>query len=33
MLRRHEHDGGFMPCNLKKNIFTITAKDNLDYNA
>ena len=26
-------DGVFIPCNLKKNIFTIIAKDNIDHNA
>ena len=29
----YERDGVFIPCNLKKNIFTIIAKDNIDHNA
>ena len=33
ILHQYERDGVFIPCNLKKNIFTITAKDNIDYNA
>ena len=28
MLHQYERDGVFIPCNLKKNIFTIIAKGN-----
>ena len=33
ILHQNKRDGVFIPCNLKKNIFTIIAKDNIDYNA
>ena len=33
ILNQYERDGVFIPCNLKKNIFTIIAKDNIDHNA
>ena len=33
MLRQYERDKVFIPCNLRKNIFTIIAKDNIDVNA
>ena len=33
ILHHYEHDGGFIPCNVKKNIFTIIAKDITDHNA
>ena len=33
ILHQYERDGVFIPCNLKKNIFTITAKDKIDHNA
>ena len=33
ILHQYECDGVFIPCNLKKNIFTIIAKDNIDHNA
>ena len=33
ILHQYEHDVGFISCNLKKNIFTIMAKDNIDPNA
>ena len=32
-LDQYECDRVSIPCNLKKNIFTITAKDNIDHNA
>ena len=32
-LHQYERDGVFIPRNLKKNIFTIIAKDNIDHNA
>ena len=33
ILHQYECDGVFIPCNLKKDIFTIIAKDNIDHNA
>ena len=30
---QYELDGVFTPCNLKKKIFTIIAKNNIDHNA
>ena len=33
MLCQYEAEGVFLPCNLRKNIFTIVAKDNIDVNA
>ena len=33
MLSQYERDGVFIPRNLRKNIFTIIAKDNIDHNA
>ena len=33
ILHQYERDGVFIPCNLKKNIFTILAKNNIDRNA
>ena len=33
ILHQYKCDGVFIPCNLKKNIFTIVAKDNIDHNA
>ena len=33
MLRRYDDNGVFIPSNLRKNIFTIIAKDNIDHNA
>ena len=29
-LHQYDHDGVFIPCNLKKNIFTIIAMDSID---
>ena len=33
ILHQYKLDGVFIPCNLKKNIFTIITKDNIDHNA
>ena len=33
ILHQYERGGGFIPCNMKKNIFTIIAKDNIDQDA
>ena len=33
ILHQYKLDGVFIPCNLKKNIFTIIAKDNINHNA
>ena len=33
ILHQYKRDRLFIPCNLKKNIFTIIAKDNIDHNA
>ena len=33
ILHQYKHDGVFIPCNLKKNIVTIIAKDKIDHNA
>ena len=33
ILHQYEGDVVFIPCNLKKNMFTIIAKDNIDHNA
>ena len=33
ILHQYERDGVFIPWNLKKNIFTIIAEDNIDHNA
>ena len=33
ILDQYEGDGVFIPCNLKKNIFTIIVKGNIDHNA
>ena len=33
ILHQYERDRAFIPCNLKKNIFTIIVKDNIDHNA
>ena len=33
ILHQYERDGVFILCNLKKKIFTIIAKDNIDNNA
>ena len=32
-LHQYEHDGAFIPCNLKKNIFTIIVRDNINHGA
>ena len=33
ILRQYERDEVFIPYNLKENIFTIIAKDNIDHDA
>ena len=33
ILYQYERDGVFIPCNLKKNVFTIIAKNTIDHNA
>ena len=33
ILHQYKHEGVFISCNLKKNIFTIIAEDNIDHNA